>query len=96
MRNRWLSFNLVAAVCVTVLALVASVPAAHAADAPNQTLFDVPGSGYEPIKGQPFFLLSDASYGTDQEALVRLEAPGREYKDCLLYTSDAADDLYTV
>jgi len=84
MRNRWLSFNLVAAVCVTVLALVASVPTAHAADAPeapNPTLFDVPGSGYEPIKGQPFFLLSDASYGTDQEALVRLEAPGREYKD---------------
>ena len=84
MRNRWLSFNLVAAVCLTVLALVASVPAAHAADAPekpNPTLFDVPGSGYEPFKGQPFFLLSDASYGTDQEAMVRLEAPGREYKD---------------
>ena len=81
MRNRWHSFNLVAAVCLTVLAFVGHAHAADAPEKPNPTFADAPPSGYEPIKGQPFFLLSDASYGTDQEAMVRLEAPGREYKD---------------
>ena len=105
MRNRrrlfpsFSSFNLVAAVCLTVLAF--ALPA-HADDAPakrevpNPTLFDVPSSGYEPIKGQPFFLLSDASYGTDQEALVRLEAPGREYKDELARYGGADILVYRV
>jgi alpha-2-macroglobulin len=34
--------------------------------------------GYEPFKGQPFFLLSDSTFGSDAMALVRIEAPGRE------------------
>ena len=32
-------------------------------------------SGYEPVRGDQFFLLSDASVGTDGVAVVRLEAP---------------------
>jgi uncharacterized protein YfaS (alpha-2-macroglobulin family) len=39
---------------------------------------DVPASGYVPFKGEPFFLLSDASYGSTDEARVRLEVPGRD------------------
>lgn len=71
MRNRgwsFRSFNLVATVCLTVLAFVGHAHAADAPEKPNPTFAEVPGSGYEPFKGQPFFLLSDASYGTDQEA----------------------------
>ena len=33
-----------------------------------------PLQAYTPQRGEPFFLLSDASYGTDAEAMVRLEA----------------------
>lgn len=32
-----------------------------------------PASNYRPISGEEFFLLSETSYGTDQEATVRLE-----------------------
>jgi len=45
------------------------------------TLETVPGSGYAALRGQPFFLLTDASFGSGQTAQVRLEAPGREYKE---------------
>lgn len=42
-------------------------------------------SGYDDwvARGQPFFLLSDASFGSDQIAQVRLEAPGREFGSAL-------------
>lgn len=76
MRNRWLS-NLVAVICLAALAVAVPARADEAAavrDKPNPTLAEVPASGYVPFTGQPFFLLSDASYGTDQEAMVRLEA----------------------
>ena len=33
---------------------------------------------YTPFKGEPFFLLSDAAYGSADEARVRLEVPGRD------------------
>ncbi len=33
-----------------------------------------PLQAYEPLRGAPFFLLSDASYGPEAEAMVRLEA----------------------
>ncbi|MFX1764726.1 alpha-2-macroglobulin [Paraburkholderia sp. A1RI-2L] len=48
----------------------------------NPTLGAPPPSGYDSqvVQGQPFFLLSDASYGSDQLAQVRLEAPGREFQ----------------
>ncbi len=43
--------------------------------APNPSNYDS-----QTVQGQPFFLLSDASYGSNQLAQVRLEAPGREYQ----------------
>ncbi|MFL6659067.1 MAG: MG2 domain-containing protein, partial [Massilia sp.] len=36
------------------------------------------GPGYTPFKGEPFFLLSDAAYGSRDMARVRLEVPGRD------------------
>lgn len=35
-------------------------------------------SNYTPFKGEPFFLLSDATYGSGDVARVRLEVPGRD------------------
>lgn len=37
-------------------------------------------SGYTPMAGESFFLLADSSFATDEEARVRLEAPGRDYR----------------
>ncbi len=56
-------------------------PARQSIDA-NPTLSAPNPSGYDGqvVHGQPFFLLSDASYGSNQVAQVRLEAPGREYQ----------------
>lgn len=34
-------------------------------------------SGYQPLAGEPFFILSDASFGSGDAARVRLEVPGR-------------------
>jgi uncharacterized protein YfaS (alpha-2-macroglobulin family) len=36
------------------------------------------GSNYATFKGEPFFLLSDAAYGSGEVAKVRLEVPGRD------------------
>lgn len=36
------------------------------------------GAGYAPFRGEPFFLLSDAAYGSTDTARVRLEVPGRD------------------
>ncbi len=48
----------------------------------NPTLGAPTPSGYDSqvVQGQPFFLLSDASFGSNQLAQVRLEAPGREFQ----------------
>jgi hypothetical protein len=56
-------------------------PAQQNIDA-NPTLGAPNPSGYDGqvVQGQPFFLLSDASYGSNQVAQVRLEAPGREFQ----------------
>ncbi len=56
-------------------------PAQQNIDA-NATLGAPNPSGYDGqvVQGQPFFLLSDASYGSNQLAQVRLEAPGREFQ----------------
>lgn len=62
------------ALCASVL--VCALGAAHAQD--NATLKAVPASDYQPVAGQPFFLLTDASYGSDEVAKVRLEAPDDE------------------
>lgn len=42
------------------------------------TLQPIPGSDYSPLQGSTFYLLSDTSYGSDEEALVRLEANASE------------------
>lgn len=41
---------------------------------------EVNGSSYSPVKGEQFFLLSDSSFSSDEQARVRLEAPGRDYR----------------
>jgi len=37
-------------------------------------------SGYAPVSGESFFLLADSSFAGDEQAVVRLEAPGRDYR----------------
>jgi uncharacterized protein YfaS (alpha-2-macroglobulin family) len=37
-------------------------------------------SGYTPVSGESFFLLADSSFASDEQAMVRLEAPGRDYR----------------
>ncbi|WP_123596780.1 alpha-2-macroglobulin family protein [Pseudomonas frederiksbergensis] len=37
-------------------------------------------SGYTPVAGESFFLLADSSFAADEQAMVRLEAPGRDYR----------------
>ncbi len=39
---------------------------------------DIEPSGYEPLEGERFFLLTDAGFTSDEQAAVRLEAPSRE------------------
>ncbi|CAD6560025.1 alpha-2-macroglobulin family protein [Paraburkholderia metrosideri] len=82
---------------LAVLTLATTPPSAYADDdasssstadasiAANPTLQTAPSSNFDwqKIDGQPFFLLSDASFGSDQLAQVRLEAPGRDFKDVL-------------
>ena len=36
-------------------------------------------SGYQPLAGEPFFLMSDKTYGSGDEAKVRIEMASREY-----------------
>lgn len=48
-------------------------------------------SNYTLFKGEPFFLLSDASYGSLDEARVRLEVPGRDMGRANLEAYSGAD-----
>ncbi|MEO7497214.1 MAG: alpha-2-macroglobulin [Massilia sp.] len=48
-------------------------------------------SGYTPFKGESFFLLSDATYGSADEARVRLEVPGRDMGRMNLEAYSGAD-----
>ncbi|MGE8165245.1 alpha-2-macroglobulin family protein [Paraburkholderia sp. NPDC080076] len=90
--------------------MLAIAPAAHADDdassaaaadaniAGNPTLQTAPSSNFssQKVDGQPFFLLSDASFGSDQLAQVRLEAPGRDFKDALQAFGGADIVVYRV
>ncbi|WP_205882015.1 alpha-2-macroglobulin family protein [Leeia aquatica] len=67
-----------------------------AAPAKHAPLPEVPPSGYEVFRGEPFFLLSDASYGSDSQAMVRLEVPGRDFRSYLQKYSGADIVLYRV
>ncbi|WP_415914495.1 alpha-2-macroglobulin family protein [Paraburkholderia sp. J67] len=87
-KNRALSrFATLSAACALLLG--AGLAPAWADDDPaqqnidaNPTLGAPNPSGYDSqvVQGQPFFLLSDSSYGSNQLAQVRLEAPGREFQ----------------
>jgi uncharacterized protein YfaS (alpha-2-macroglobulin family) len=70
--NRWFASALMLATL-----LGAALPAGAQDDAaPAQ---EASGAGYAAFKGEPFFLLSDAAYGSAEVARVRLEVPGRDY-----------------
>ncbi|HEY0296541.1 MAG TPA: alpha-2-macroglobulin [Bordetella sp.] len=64
----------------------------------NPTLAASQPSGYgdQVVRGQPFFLLSDASFGSDQVAQVRLEAPGEEFQSELAAYGGADIVVYKV
>ncbi|TFW32382.1 alpha-2-macroglobulin family protein [Massilia horti] len=66
--------------CVLALALLGSAAASNRER-----------SNYTTFKGQPFFLLSDASYGSADVARVRLEVPGRDYARASLEQYSGAD-----
>jgi alpha-2-macroglobulin len=53
------------------------LPTARAAG--EQTKPEGEASGYSQYRGEPFFLLGDTSYGTNEEARVRFEVPGRDF-----------------
>ncbi|MCF5701497.1 alpha-2-macroglobulin family protein [Pseudomonas syringae] len=56
-----------------LLALLLPMATASAEDS-------VEPSGYTPVSGESFFLLADSSFASDEQAMVRLEAPGRDYR----------------
>jgi len=56
-----------------LLALFAPLSMVNAEDS-------VEPSGYTPLSGESFFLLADSSFASDEQAMVRLEAPGRDYR----------------
>ncbi len=56
-----------------LLALLAPLATVNAEDS-------VEPSNYTPMSGESFFLLADSSFASDEQALVRLEAPGRDYR----------------
>ncbi|WP_416427086.1 alpha-2-macroglobulin [Pseudomonas sp. App30] len=64
---------LVVRLCLWLLCLLAPVGLVQADDS-------VPASDYAPLAGESFFLLADSSFATDEQAMVRLEAPGRDYR----------------
>lgn len=66
--------NLLSRLACIALCTFALATGAHAGD--NPTLSATTPSGYDSFRGQPFFLLTDASYGSNEMAKVRLEAPG--------------------
>ncbi|KAA0985950.1 alpha-2-macroglobulin family protein [Pseudomonas sp. ANT_J12] len=56
-----------------LLALLVPIATVNAEDT-------VEPSGYTPVAGESFFLLADSSFAADEQAMVRLEAPGRDYR----------------
>ncbi|SFH41766.1 alpha-2-macroglobulin [Pseudomonas sp. NFACC45] len=59
-------------------------PIVHAEDT-------VEPSGYTPLAGESFFLLADSSFASDEQAMVRLEAPGRDYRKFRMEPYGGAD-----
>src|SRR3989344_3413240 len=67
-----------------LLALVLPFSTVNAQDA-------VEPSGYTPVAGESFFLLADSSFASDEQAMVRLEAPGRDYRRLRMEPYGGAD-----
>lgn len=56
-----------------LLALLLQLTSVNAEDS-------VEPSNYTQVAGESFFLLADSSFASDEQAMVRLEAPGRDYR----------------
>ncbi|MCL2590661.1 MAG: MG2 domain-containing protein [Betaproteobacteria bacterium] len=54
------------------------------------------GSNYSPVKGGPFFVLTDAQYGTKDEALLRVEIPASSGKETVAQYGGIDIALYRV
>ncbi len=68
-----MSAALAVRLCLWLICLLAPFSVVRADDS-------VPASDYAPMAGESFFLLADSSFATDEQAMVRLEAPGRDYR----------------
>ena len=67
-----------------MIAAALGLPRAYAGD-------ELPSSGYASSTGDSFFLLADSSFSNDEEAKVRLEAPGRDYQRYRMENYGGAD-----
>ncbi len=67
--------------CLLALLLAAQVEASD----------NVNGSNYAPLQGEQFFLLADSSFSSDEQARVRLEAPGRDHRRYQMEAYGGAD-----
>ncbi len=74
---------------VALLGALAPAAAQDEAAAPAQEA----APGYATFKGEPFFLLSDAAYGSGEVARVRLEVPGRDFARANLEAYGGVDVL---
>ncbi|NHZ34050.1 alpha-2-macroglobulin family protein [Massilia rubra] len=63
---------------VPALAPAQEAEAVEAQAKPAEASAAPSGTNYTSFKGEPFFLLSDAAYGSGEVAKVRLEVPGRD------------------
>ncbi|MXR32175.1 alpha-2-macroglobulin [Pseudomonas sp. PICF6] len=69
---------------LSLLLALLLAPIVHAEDT-------VQPSGYTPLAGESFFLLADSSFASDEQAMVRLEAPGRDYRKFRMEPYGGAD-----
>lgn len=71
--------NKLISTALVIVALCAALVPARAADPAPAPVPVIAESGYQTFKGAPFFLLSDAAYGSADIARVRMEVPGRDF-----------------
>jgi uncharacterized protein YfaS (alpha-2-macroglobulin family) len=84
---------LASALMLASLLLMAPAGAQDEEAAPAPAAEAAGGAGYTAFKGEPFFLLSDAAYGSTDVARVRLEVPGRDYAKANLEAYGGVDVL---
>ncbi|NRR29441.1 alpha-2-macroglobulin family protein [Oxalobacteraceae bacterium] len=86
------TFNRIRAALMALLAMAAALLTLAGMSGPALAQEQQP-SYYQPFKGEPFFLLSDTAYGSAEEALVRLEVPGRDMARANLQAYSGVDIL---